>query len=155
MKPPIRIAFVCTGNTGRSVMAEALARHWCEIHKKSADIISRGISPTHKHQEPEPEAAALLAKNGLDVSAHRAAPFADVDATSCDLILTATAAHKATLHHRHPEAAAKTFTMSEYATGHHTDIADAFGQDAAFYRRVLQQIDATIEPILQNALKPA
>ena len=153
MNQPIRIAFVCTGNTGRSVMSAALARHWCETNGRAADIISRGVSPTPEHVKPEPEAVALLAQIGLDVAAHRASPFATADAVRCDLILTATAAHKATLLQRHPDIAAKTFTMCEYATGHHADIADAFGQDQPFYRRVLSQIDATIDPILRRALK--
>jgi protein-tyrosine-phosphatase len=147
-----RIAFVCTGNTGRSAISEALARSWCETHAQQAEIISRGVSPTPGSSAPEPQAAALLARAGLNIAAHRARPFTEADAAQCDLILTATAAHKAILHHRHPDAAAKTFTMCEYPTGHHADIADAFGQDAAFYFRVFNEIEAMIGPLLQRAL---
>ncbi len=45
-----------------------------------------------------------------------------------------------TLLSRHPDLALKIFTMSEYATGKSTDIADAFGQPEDAFRETLSQI---------------
>jgi protein-tyrosine phosphatase len=94
----------------------------------------------------------LLTQRGLDVSTHYAQAFTEAHGRSANLILTATQAHKAEIQNRYPNLAGKTFTISEYAIGRPADIADAFGQNAAFYQRTIEQIDAFIAPALRRAM---
>jgi arsenate reductase (thioredoxin) len=61
---PIRVLFVCTGNSARSIMAEALLRHHggdeFEVH--SAGTVPRGVNPL---------TLKVLADAGIDASAAR------------------------------------------------------------------------------------
>ena len=68
---PTKIAFVDTGNTGRSVTAEALANAVIGEKKLHIAVISRAVDMDPFDVMPEPNAATLLKKRGLDVTAHR------------------------------------------------------------------------------------
>ena len=56
-----RVIFVCTGNSARSQMAEALLRH--EAGDRF-EVVSGGVSPKPVH----PMAIAAMAKVGIDIS---------------------------------------------------------------------------------------
>ena len=56
-----RVIFVCTGNSARSQMAEALLRH--EAGDRF-DVVSGGVSPRPVH----PMAIATMARIGIDIS---------------------------------------------------------------------------------------
>jgi arsenate reductase len=58
---PIRVIFVCTGNSARSQMAEALLRHDGEGR---FEVVSGGVDPRGVH----PMAIAAMAKAGIDIS---------------------------------------------------------------------------------------
>lgn len=58
---PIRVIFVCTGNSARSQMAEALLRH---DGGTRFEVVSAGVDPRGVH----PLAVAALAKVGIDIS---------------------------------------------------------------------------------------
>ena len=63
--PARRVLFVCTGNSGRSPMAEALLRHRAGPRVEAA---SAGIRPKPLH----PDAAAVMRdRYGLDITSHR------------------------------------------------------------------------------------
>ncbi len=148
---PVRIAFVDTGNTGRSVTSEALARQIIAEKHLNVQVISRAFDFNPYNIEPEPNAAILLKQHGIDVSAHRAEQLTVQDIRHSSLILTATAKHKAGVIDAFPEAAAKTFTMSEYVTGTTADVVDAYGKPMDVYEQVFSQINGYIAPILEKA----
>lgn len=58
---PIRVIFVCTGNSARSQMAEALLRH---DGGRRFDVMSAGVDPKGVH----PMTVAALATVGIDIS---------------------------------------------------------------------------------------
>lgn len=107
-----RILFVCTGNTCRSPMAEAL-------FKRKA--LERGMAV-------EARSAGVAAADGMPISENAAQTLRERqvphEGTSCalsaeavgwaDLILTMTAGHKRLLLERYPEAVEKTHTLKEY-----------------------------------------
>ena len=149
---PVKIAIVDTGNTGRSVTAEALANAVVQNRHLAVRIISRATDLNPYYIEPEANFATLLALRGIDVRAHRAVQIGPNDVKRSDLILTMTQAHKAALLKLYPDAAPKVFTLSEYATGQPGDIADAFGKDMPFYEETLRQIDALVPAALDKAV---
>ena len=78
---PIRVLFVCTGNSARSVMAEALLRTHAgqgfEVH--SAGTEPKGINPL---------TLRVLAEAGLDVSFARSKSVAEFAGQSFDYVVT-------------------------------------------------------------------
>ena len=147
---PTRVAFVDTGNTGRSVMSEALANAMIREKGLNIQVISRAVDINPYNVVPEANAAALLLLRGIDVSAHRAQALTAADVKYSDLILAATAQHCSTIIDGFPDAAGKTQTMAEFATGTHADIDDALGQDMPFYERVLGQIAGYLPAVVEK-----
>ena len=149
---PLKIAFVDTGNTGRSVTAEALAGARIRELSLPLAVISRAVDADPFDDKPEPNAAALLLRRGLDVSAHRAVQISGNDTRHADLILTMTAKHKAKVVALYPDAAPKTFTLAEYAAGESHDIADAWGKPMAVYEQMFAEVDRYVPLALAKAL---
>jgi arsenate reductase (thioredoxin) len=78
---PIRVLFVCTGNSARSVMAEALLRHHggdrFEVY--SAGTIPKGINPL---------TLRVLADAGIDASGARSKSVDEFLGQSFDYVVT-------------------------------------------------------------------
>ena len=148
---PVKVAFVDTGNTGRSVMAEAVANQIVAERHLPILVISRAVDLNPFYITPETNAASLLLARGLDVTGHRAAGLTEGDVRHADLIFTATEGHKAAILKAFPQAAGKVFTMSEYATGTSKDVDDAFGKPMEFYVKTLEQISGYLPAVLDKA----
>jgi len=151
---PTKIAFVDTGNTGRSVTAEALANAAIGEKKLHIAVISRAADYDPYDTKPEANAATLLMQRGLDVSAHQAAPLTPNDVRHSDLILTMTAKHKSKVIEQYPEAKAKIFTIAEYATGESKDVDDAWGKPMETYVKMIKQVDQYVALTLEKAPNP-
>ncbi len=148
---PLKIAFVDTGNTGRSLMAEMLSRDMIRRRNLNLAVISRGLDVDPFDEAPEANAAILMSERGIDVAAHRARALAAADVAHADLLLTMTAKHLQNVVAAHPQAAAKTFTLAQYASNAAADIPDAWGKPMADYRAVLKQLDLYLPLALARA----
>jgi protein-tyrosine-phosphatase/DNA-binding transcriptional ArsR family regulator len=79
---PRKVLFVCTGNTGRSPMAEALLRHRAGEHVEAA---SAGIRPKPLH----PDAVAVMRdRYRIDITGHRPTPVEAVAHDQFDFVIT-------------------------------------------------------------------
>src|ERR1700722_20536794 len=76
-----KVLFVCTGNTGRSPMAEALLLHRAGAHAEAA---SAGIRPKPLHPEA---AAVMLDRYRIDITGHRPTPGETVAHERLDFVL--------------------------------------------------------------------
>lgn len=117
-----RILLVCTGNTCRSPMAEALFRTMAEargipIEVKSAGIAALSGQPMAKH------AAEVLKERGIDAGGFQSSEVTEASVRWADLILTMTSHHKRHLLERFPEAVEKTYALKEQA-GADSETAD-------------------------------
>jgi arsenate reductase len=77
----IRVIFVCTGNSARSQMAEALLRH--EAGDRF-EVVSGGIAP----REVNPMAIAAMAKVGIDISGAESKSVMRFARQSFDYVIT-------------------------------------------------------------------
>ena len=76
-----RLLFVCTGNSARSQMAEALAVH---LSGGTVEAASAGISPKRLH----PNAVRVMRRRGVDIAGSRAKHISDLEGQQFDRVIT-------------------------------------------------------------------
>lgn len=130
---PYRILLVCTGNTCRSPMAEALALDLLKDRPR-ADVSSAGVY-TSDGLPASAEAVAVMAEHGLDLSGHRSRLLTAEMVAAADGIYTMTASHRRAVVQAFPEAELKTQRLLP-----HADIADPIGGPKSAYEQTAAQI---------------
>jgi arsenate reductase len=75
-----RVLILCTGNSARSQMAEGLLRH----DANRFDVESAGTMPS----QVRPEAIAVMAEVGIDISGHRSKSVSQFDGQRFDIVIT-------------------------------------------------------------------
>ncbi|NLY55467.1 MAG: low molecular weight protein arginine phosphatase [Firmicutes bacterium] len=144
------ILLVCTGNTCRSSMAEALLR---DLLAK-ADLADKAVvksAGTHtiSGQPANPTARRVLAAEWqLDLSEHSTTQITPDLLASVDLILTMSNRHKEYIQANNPDLVAKVYTLPEFAGYPDEEVADPFGSGEAEYLSVAKQIYRYLEASL-------
>ncbi|MDH4133042.1 MAG: low molecular weight protein arginine phosphatase [Gemmatimonadota bacterium] len=139
------VMFVCTGNTCRSPLAEALLR------RKLADRGVEGVSVSSAgtgawEGAPASEGAYLVGlEHGLDLSDHRARLLSREVAAAATLILTMARHHRARVEQLGTATEAR--VLGEYSGRGDAEVADPFGGDLELYREVLAELDAMLEGV--------
>lgn len=138
----MRILFVCTGNTCRSPMAEAIltSKNRAGIEARSAGIFA-GIAPLSAN------AQAVLDQQQISFT-HSSKPLDIEDLQWAELVLTMTHSHKMTLLQAYPEAATKLYTLTEFAESSSKDISDPYGGPLALYEKTFQELKFLIDKIV-------
>ena len=142
-----KIVFVCTGNTCRSSMAEALFKKMLDDKGKSKEFKVSSCGTHAIFGLPASENAIQVMKDeGTDLSGHRSRPLTE-DILTADLVLTMTLSQKEYILSIFPEMRGKVFTLGEYA-GDGREIPDPIGMDTNFYRMVAREIKAKLQKII-------
>lgn len=81
MHYPVRVLFLCTGNSARSQMAEALLR---ALGKEHFDVHSAGTNP----QGLNPLAVKTMRELGIDISQQRSKDLGEFSGGEFDYIIT-------------------------------------------------------------------
>ena len=120
MSARFHVLHVCTGNIGRSPMAEYLMR--CRLGQRLGGpeaedrfLVDSAGTWGHTGSSMEVYAAASLTAMGIDPEGFRARELTDDHIRSADLVLTATAEHRTTVVGMVPGALHRTFTLREFA----------------------------------------
>ncbi|MEH7180693.1 low molecular weight protein arginine phosphatase [Neobacillus vireti] len=141
-----RILFVCTGNTCRSPMAEAILKNKKidGFEVKSAGIYAATGSEASAH-----------AKKVLDdhqIEHDHSSTLLDTESVRwANVILTMTASHKYAILQQYPETSDKVFTLKEF-TGEefYVDVVDPFGGSLAIYQETYQELDQLITKAIEK-----
>jgi len=143
---PLKVLFLCTGNSCRSQMAEGWTRH---LHPGSIDAYSAGIEV----KPVDPRAIAVMAEAGVDISDHLSKHVYDVMNLRFDYVITVCS---------HAQETCPLFPGKAIILHHGFDDPPYLARSAAsddealpHYRRVRDEIRAFVENLPEMLQEPS
>lgn len=149
-----RILFVCSGNTCRSPLADAIAKRLVAVSGRTdIEVSSAG---THAHDGSAASDGSLLVgmERGLDLSAHRSRLLTREIVKASDLVLVMAPPHRARVKELDPKA--KVHLLVGFASGEGDGhaVQDPFGGDLAAYRKAADDLERELAGLPERIPAP-
>jgi arsenate reductase len=137
MRTPIKLLFVCTGNSARSQMAEGFARRF---GGEQIEAHSAGVEPSRMN----PFAVAVMREKGIDISGQYSKAFDETLARRMDLVVTVCGHANESCPVLPPEVKRLHWPLEDPAAAQGTD-----AEKLARFQEIRDQIEARIVGLLQ------
>jgi Protein-tyrosine-phosphatase len=145
----VKILFVCSGNTCRSPLAEAVTRRMLrDAQRTDIEVSSAGTNAWDG--SPASDGALLVGmERGLDLSEHRSRLLTPEIVRESDLILAMSPSHVARVKEIDPKA--NVHLLAGYVSGNEGyAVQDPFGGDLAAYRDAFDDISRELSGLLER-----
>ena len=148
----VKILFVCTGNSCRSVMAEGLLAHGLRMKERlGIQVISAGTHPV-PGMGPTLETLEAMRGEGVDVSAHRSQRLTHDLVQRADAIFCMEEFHRDQILAVQPESGTKVHLLRTFrntAPVPDPNIPDPIGQSRRVYESCLETIREGVQRIME------
>ena len=146
------VLFVCSGNTCRSVMAEALFRRLLRERGQASGrppvlVSSAGLDAVEGAPATDLP-RQVLAERGIDLGVHRARPLNGSLVSEATWIVAMTRRIRDEIRRRYPHKADRVITLGE-VTGAPVDVPDPFGGPIGRYRETADLLEAHLPDLLR------
>lgn len=142
-----RVLFVCTGNTCRSPMAEAILR---SKGIPQLEVRSAGIYAANG-QAASQFAREVLAEEDIRHQ-HQSKQISSEDVEWATYILTMTESHAEAIQNFFPEYSNKVSTLKEFvgASGQSNDVLDPYGGSKMDYRKTFMELENLVDSFVRK-----
>jgi protein-tyrosine-phosphatase len=150
----MHILFVCSGNTCRSPLAEAIAREMISGSGRT-DISVSSAGTQAWDGSPASDGSLLVGmERGLDLSTHRSRRITSEILAATDLVLVMAPSHLA--HVKELDPSANVYLLGGFVSGDSpgSTVQDPFGGDLAAYRETADDLERELQGLLEK-LSPA
>lgn len=145
----MKIVFVCTGNSCRSVIAEYLLNKMAKDRGLNWEARSCGTAAERYFPTPD-GVKTSLAQRGITDIRHTPQLAGRELLGWADLVLPMTRGHRNHLLDEYPEFTDKTHLFSEYCSDETADIADPIGQPTVVYQKCRDEIEKALTSLLEK-----
>jgi len=147
----MRILFVCTGNTCRSPMAQAMFQKMLDDEGAEDVFVSSAGTAVYEPDVASPKAVQVMNERGLDISGHKSRQIQDEDVQMSDYIVVMTENQYNLLIDLYPNYADKIYKLASFS-GTDKDIYDPFGKGIEEYRKCAEQIHTYLEKMYEKII---
>ena len=150
----MRILFVCSGNTCRSPLAEAIVKRLAaDSGRADIEVSSAG---THAWDGSPASDGSLLVgmERGLDLSQHRSRLLTEELVEQSDLVLVMAPSHMSRVKELDPKANVHLLAGFAAGEGFGHAVQDPFGGDLAAYRETADDLERELSGLLERIPSP-